>query len=91
MAIKVKKPAEVSEWPKPAKCNNCGAELEIESYKDVSGDSGTQYNESYTNLHVNCPVCNSRVALNEEDFSQYEVRLICQATSYKNTQDYYNK
>jgi DNA-directed RNA polymerase subunit RPC12/RpoP len=90
MAIKVKSTPE-STWPKEVKCSHCTSELEIEILGDISGERGSQYNESYTNLYISCPVCSNRVVLNEDDFTPYEISRICQSTRSKLAEYYYNK
>jgi hypothetical protein len=53
----------------------------VGEYKDIGGTRGIQYNETYTVLKIMCPHCTHIVHLKEDDFTEYELNLICQETS----------
>jgi len=79
MAIQILKDNTQSSFPKQITCPHCTSELKVGSWNDVKGERGVQYNESVVTLWIQCPCCRNRISLNEGDFTQHEVNLICQA------------
>jgi hypothetical protein len=89
--VKVIKDNTISNFPKEVTCPSCTSVLQIDSYKDVSGEQGSHYNETYVNLYLRCPCCQFRIDLSETDFTRYEIGLITQKSSTKLAEDYYDK
>lgn len=47
--------------------------------------------KSKVHYTVECPECRNRIRLDEEQFNQYEIQMIFQATSNRSANNYYDK
>lgn len=89
--MKVVKNNNLTSFPKQITCPHCQSDLELESWRDIKGEQGTQYNEPYTNLWTACPCCHHKIVLDAADYTSFEIQLICQAHSQDMVQAYYDK
>jgi hypothetical protein len=85
MAIKVIKPAEISNWPKNVECSLCHSHLEVERLEDV------KLNDWTNEVFLACPVCQTKNVIPDSDFSSFELELLKSKAQYQSAADYYDK